>query len=40
MNPPLLEGIFLVMVRKYGYHNVPELLCTALVNLAQQDGLK
>lgn len=36
MNPPLLEGIFLNVERKYHCHNVPGILCTALVNPAQQ----
>lgn len=36
MNPFLSEGIFLVVVWKYHYHDGPGIIWTALVNPAQQ----
>lgn len=36
MNSFLSEGIFLLVVRKYRYHDVPGIIRTALVNPAQQ----
>lgn len=36
MNPPLLEGTFTVVMRKYRCHSISGILCTALANPAQQ----